>query len=165
MTYPGTGLADLNLGSKSHSIRFKAPFAKAAPTAKDSAFDGTAQTVRLVNVPGSSTNNKYWQVTAANQANVPGVAVIVDDELGHADMPVYQVNANLAAGATVSYELDNGVTGTSNLPYTAPTGRSIVSATVTSGPVAGPNALPYAHRRHQLHRVLLLPSVFGRPGG
>lgn len=142
MTYPGTTVATIDLGSRSHSIRFNAPFAKAVLDAKDSSNDGLSGATRLVNVPATGTNAKYWGVQVSNQANVPGVAVITDNQLGLTDAPVYAVSSSIPAGTVISYELDNGATGTSTLAtYTAPTGRSIVKATVTSGSLAAANGL------------------------
>jgi len=142
MTYPGTSVATVNLGTSSHNIRFNAPFAKAALETKDSTYDGTSGTTRLVNVPATGTNARSWGVRVSNQANVPGVAVITDNQLDQADAPVYAVSSSITAGTVIAYELDNGVTGTSTLAtYTAPAGRSIVKATVTSGPLAPANGL------------------------
>lgn len=141
MTYPGTSLSDVALGSRSHSIRFVAPYGEAALVTKDSSNDGTTGQTRLINVPTSGTVNRQWSVQVSNQGNVPGVAVITDNALAQAGTTVYSITASPVAGATATYELDNGVTGSTTLPFTAPTGRYIVKATVTSGAISGPNAV------------------------
>ncbi|CAN5565270.1 hypothetical protein BH10ACT7_BH10ACT7_11660 [soil metagenome] len=143
MTYPNTALADVDLGSKAHSIRFTAPNARAAFIVKDSTNDGVSGETRLVNVPATGSVNRQWGVQVSNRGNVPGVAVITDNQLAQPGTQVYQIYAAPLAGASATYELDNGTTGTAaTLPYNAPAGRYIVKATVTSGPISGPNALP-----------------------
>lgn len=77
-----------------------------------------------------------YTIRIGNKANVPGVAVITDDELGADHIRAYEVSAT---GAKIDYVLDNGASGTATGSYAAPTGRRIVSIVVTTPEIAGPN--------------------------
>lgn len=145
ITYPGSGLPDLDLGDKSHNIRFNAAFAKGLLAGKVSTGSGTVDGTVQVTVPNTGQTEQYWTVATRNQSNAKGVVTVTDADLDQPDMRVYQISAASAAqsvGATVDYELDDGTTGSSTLPYTAPSDRRIVSAVVTSGLMGAPNALP-----------------------
>lgn len=83
----------------------------------------------------------YWIVDVANRANVPGVATIVDNNLGDSTLRVYRIDTN--ASATFSVTLSNGTSATATGgSYIAPAGVRILTATVVSSPIAGPNILP-----------------------
>jgi len=84
--------------------------------------------------------SRYWQVAVQNRSNVKGVVTVEDDDLDLDGLPVYYLWTD-AGPATFHYVLDDGTTGTvtgvSN--WTAPTGRHIVSASVVTSPLDGPN--------------------------
>lgn len=83
----------------------------------------------------------YWVVDVANRANVPGVATIVDNNLGDSTLRVYRIDTN--ASASFSVTLSNGTSATATGgSYIAPAGVRILTATVVSSPIAGPNILP-----------------------
>jgi len=122
------------------------PFGKAVGDAKVSTFDGA---VRLPNgdspirVParGAPDNEKEWQVTVGNQANIEGVAVVTDDKLDLPDAPVYRIETT-PAGAKVDWTATDGsrtVTGSGTAPLDAPAGFRFASAVVTSPELEGPN--------------------------
>src|SRR5690606_7207916 len=145
ITYPGSVLPDLDLGDKSHNIRFNEAFVKGLLIGKNSTGSGTVDGVTQVTVPNTGQTEQYWTVATRNQSNAEGVITVTDADLDQPDMRVVQISAASAAqsvGATVDYELDDGATGTSTLPYTAPSDRRIVSAVVTSGSMGAANALP-----------------------
>ncbi|MFT4260790.1 hypothetical protein [Microbacterium sp.] len=152
------------------------PFGRGTIT-KDSTNDAGATSPRLVNAPPDVTgmtcpasgqdawgrtctpgqpltafaaNQKYWEVNAYNAGNVPGVVTIVDDDLDHDGMPVYQITTSLSA--TIEYTTQCGTgapssavfTGT-NLQLTAAqiaAGCHIISARVTIQNVAATNIRP-----------------------
>ncbi|SEA38209.1 DUF7507 domain-containing protein [Leifsonia sp. 21MFCrub1.1] len=122
------------------------PFGKAVADAKTSTFDGTARlsdgdSPIVVPRPGEADNEKQWQVTVGNQANIPGVAVVTDDKLDLPDAPVHRIETT-PAGASVAWTATNGtetVSGTSASPVDAPAGFRFASAVVTSPSLAGPN--------------------------
>ena len=127
------------------------------PTKTTSANAGTG-TAPIVYIPaaGQPANGRYWTVTAGNTANVAGVATITDADLDQADMPVNQIYNPGTATVTVAYTLKDAggatTTGTATLgnsqSVVAPAGRRFVSATVTSAPLAGPNASPASQTNH-----------------
>ncbi|PJJ73235.1 putative repeat protein (TIGR01451 family)/fimbrial isopeptide formation D2 family protein [Diaminobutyricimonas aerilata] len=153
--------------SSENQVIRAAPFGRANQT-KDTTSDQIIGGQRFVNVPPDTTGLvcpesgrddwgttctpggavatyptqlEYWQVDTYNRGNVPGVAVITDDDLGDSALRVYQINTS--AAATIAVTLSDGTparaTGTQ---YVAPAGLRIIAATVTSGPIAGPNLLP-----------------------
>ena len=85
-----------------------------------------------------------WEVTASNQANVPGVATIVDNGLDLPDLAVTNIGVAAGGPATIQYTLDNGVTGTATnaSSLVAPAGRHFAAVTATSSTLAGPNVQP-----------------------
>ncbi|MCU1411025.1 MAG: hypothetical protein JWR04_1732 [Rhodoglobus sp.] len=115
----------------SHQATNCAPFASATPVTK------TTTTQQTPNIVWDSVEN-YFSIGVGNKANVPGVAVIRDDNLGAiANVRVYRVTAT---GSTIEYALDDGTTGTTTTsPYNAPAGRKIVSVVITSPSLIGPN--------------------------
>lgn len=89
-------------------------------------------------VQAASYGGSHWVVDVCNQSNVDGVATVTDT-FDQAGLPVYHIRTNVPA--TVTYTLDNGTTATvTGTDYAAPTGRSIVKATVVSPTLPGPNA-------------------------
>ena len=122
-----------------------APFAKAV-VGKSSYVSGGHFSSNVWNIPATSAGNYnvYWLVSASNQANVPGVATIVDNDLDQSDLPVTTIQVVAGGPADISYSLDDGTpgtaTGVTSLP--APAGRHFASATVTSALLAGPNVKP-----------------------
>ncbi|UOQ90418.1 DUF11 domain-containing protein [Agromyces endophyticus] len=151
---PGTG----------YTVRCVDPFGKAVMDAKTSTFDGARRispTLSPITVPApGGENDKEWQVTVANQANVPGVAVVTDDTLDQADAHVYRIIA--PSGSTIAWTATDGTTtqsGTSTTTADAPAGFWFATSTVTSPPLAGPNELPTGTFRtgftvHYQYRVL-----------
>ncbi|HWL44366.1 MAG TPA: LPXTG cell wall anchor domain-containing protein [Ilumatobacter sp.] len=133
-------------GPKSVEVQNCTPFAKASMI--KTALAGTTSPVTVFPVPPTpgSTRTVSWRVEVRNQANVPGVATIVDDTLDLDDLPVHEVQIGQGGPATVTYTLDNGTTGTVTVnqgaKYIAPTGRRIVAVTATSAELLGPNTLP-----------------------
>src|SRR5690606_16894076 len=90
ITYPGSGLPDLDLGDKSHNIRFNAAFAKGLLAGKVSTGSGTVDGTVQVTVPNTGQTEQYWTVATRNQANAKGVVTITDADLDQPDMRVYQ---------------------------------------------------------------------------
>lgn len=133
LTFPGGELPDFALPDRSHSLEFVAPFGRSAG-AKSSTNNGTDGDVQIVQVPLEGTSAYYWDITVYNTGNVPGNAVISDDFTG-APFEVFRLEPR-TINATATIVLDNGtvITG-QGLPYSAPTGRSIVSFTSTSAVV------------------------------
>ncbi len=119
-----------------------APFAKAA-LGKSSYIAGAAYTSTTWNIPATAADayNVFWNVVASNQANVPGVATIVDDDLNQADLPVTSITVPAGGPADIAYTLDNGTTGSATdvTSLNAPAGRRFAKAVVTSATLAGPN--------------------------
>lgn len=129
------------------TVRCVDPFGAAVADRKTSTNDGpdgdgTADTNGVtVPAPGAAPNLKEWRVTVANQANVPGVAVVTDNTLDLDGMPVYQIEAT-PAGATIAWTATNGVdtiSGTGTTRVDAPAGYRFATAVVTSPRLAGPN--------------------------
>lgn len=157
MTFLGTTPGDdssIKTDSKSatHDVTCVRPFAKGSFDAKQSTFAGPnrfdGNTVSPVVVqPDAAPSQYYWLLSAANQANVPGIAVIADDNLDLQGTKVTKISALAAnqtaqAGASIDWTLNDGATGTTNGPVaTAPTGKWFVRAVVRSAPLAGPNVL------------------------
>lgn len=113
-----------------HDITSCAPFALATRVEKTSE---KSLNPNLLWDDGSQYN---YTIRIGNKANVPGVAVITDDQLGADHIRAYEVKA---AGARIAYVLDDGTTGTATGTYTAPSGRRIMSIVVTTPEIAGPN--------------------------
>lgn len=94
--------------------------------------------------PGASRNS-YWQVIAANQSNIAGIASIVDNALDQADLPVRSISIAGGGPAAVTYTLDDGTTATvqvaNGATWTAPTGRRIARVNASSAPLIGPNTV------------------------
>ena len=129
------------------SLRCADPFPRAEQRGKISTMDGAQRlennTVSPVVIPTSGTNLKEWQVTVANTANIPGIAVVTDDTLDLQDLPVYQIVA--PAGSTIAWTATNGTTtqsGTSTGTADAPAGYRFATSTVTSPVLAAPNQIP-----------------------
>jgi uncharacterized repeat protein (TIGR01451 family) len=128
-------------------IKCTDPFPRASASPKLSTFDGASResaTVSPVVIPavGGATNQKEWDVTVSNTANIPGVAVVTDNSLDLKDMPVYQIIA--PAQSTIAWTATDGTTtqsGTSVGTANAPTGFRFVTSTVTSPPLAPPNQI------------------------
>ena len=137
-TSPATAEANVTVGNC-------APFAK-ADFGKSSKISGAQFNSASWVIPTAPSGSYVvqWFTTASNQANVPGVATIVDNALDQADLPVTSVSVTAGGPATIQYTLDNGTTGTATNvnSYTAPAGRRIVAVTATSSTLAGPNIRP-----------------------
>ncbi|MCM2387278.1 DUF11 domain-containing protein [Streptomyces albipurpureus] len=153
----------------SHPVSCYAPFPR-ADLAKDSTNNASSGGTRLVNVPPDVTgltcpasgrddwtrlctpgaalapfaDNTYnWTVTARNQSNLPGVAVIEDDALDQADARANRITtSSTTPAATIAWTLNNGTTGTSNGSVTAPAGTWFTKAKITSGTLAPPHSRP-----------------------
>lgn len=174
ISMPGTA-GDVRTATKGpgagYTVRCTEPFAKAVMDPKTSTFDGAHRITNslspiTVPAPGGS-NAKEWDVTVANQANVPGVAVVTDNTLDQADAPVYQIVA--PAGSTIVWTATDGSTtqsGTATGTADAPAGFRFVTSTVTSPPLAGPNLLPTDTQRTPFTvRYLYRVGPGAEPGG
>lgn len=131
---PATRVATVTVGNC-------APFAKAsfAKTSRvPGQFTSTNWTIPLTSADAYTV---AWEVFASNQANVPGVATIVDNNLDHPDLPITSIAVIAGGPATIQYELDDGTTATATNVTTldAPAGRRFVAVTATSSTLAGPN--------------------------
>lgn len=119
-----------------------APFAKAA-LGKSSRISGGQypSTVWTIPTTAAGAYSVRWEVSAGNQANVPGVATIVDNALDQADLPVTTISVGAGGPATIQYRLDDGTTATATNvnAVTAPAGRRFVEVTATSSILVGPN--------------------------
>lgn len=144
-----TNVRDLE-ALRTHNIVCVAPFAKATFSTKLSTFDGPNRygngNSPIVVQPDTNPNEHVWVISVGNQANVPGVAVIEEPDLAIEGTKPQQIQAVNASNvqqndATISWQLNTGVTGTSTGIATAPVGTWFVAMTVTSGPLAGPNLL------------------------
>jgi uncharacterized repeat protein (TIGR01451 family) len=135
VTNPTTAQATVTVGNC-------APFAKGS-LAKTAYVSASAFPSTNWNIPTSAAGNYnvFWQVVAANQANVPGVATIVDNALDQPDLPVTNISVVAGGPADIEYTLDDGTSGTATgvTSYAAPAGRHFVAATLTSSTLAGPN--------------------------
>jgi len=79
-----------------------------------------------------------FTLRVGNKANVPGVAVITDDDLD--EIPgIRFTRVDITAGSTLEYVLDDGTTGTATSNYSIPAGRELASIVVTSPAISGPN--------------------------
>ncbi|GAB3396076.1 hypothetical protein GCM10027568_29420 [Humibacter soli] len=174
ISMPGTA-GDVKTAAKGpgvgYTVRCTDPFPKAVMDPKTSTFDGSHRinnNLSPVTIPApGGENDKEWDVTVANQANVPGVAVVTDDTLDQADAPVYEIVA--PTGSTIAWTATNGTTtqsGTSTGTADAPDGYRFVTSTVTSPPLAGPNLLPTdTQRTNYSVRYLYKVSSDAQPGG
>ncbi|MFF2025954.1 hypothetical protein ACFVW2_29705 [Streptomyces sp. NPDC058171] len=152
-----------------HPVSCHEPFAR-ADMAKDSTNSASSGPVRLLDVPPDVTgltcpptgrddwnrgcapgaalapfadHAHRWTVTARNQANVPGVAVIEDDALGQADARVNRITTSRTTpAATVEWTRNDGTTGRSAGSVTAPAGTWFTAARTISGPLAPANNRP-----------------------
>lgn len=97
--------------------------------------------IQHVPEPGSPSTGFFWEVSARNGGNRPGVAVVTDDTLDQADARVHRIQT-LTAGGTIQYELNNGTTGTATTTVDAPAGTWFVKSTVTTAPIAPVNIVP-----------------------
>jgi uncharacterized repeat protein (TIGR01451 family) len=162
--YPGTTLPDLSLGSQSGSLEYEAPFGRGIATkaANNTTVVGGVDTVT---VPTTGSVNAGWAISAYNTGNVPGVAVINDQnlDLGPARVTVVADRAspnNTVAGALASITLNTGVTLTGQtLPYTAVAGTWITGITVTSSPILASNALTTQNDQTSWFQVVLTFAV------
>lgn len=94
---------------------------------------GTEAGNTILQVPavGAPAVAGYWQVNADSGANIPGVAVIEDDELDQDDLEVTRIN--LSSTATVEWTLDTGATGsTVGRTVSAPAGRHFTAVRIVS---------------------------------
>jgi len=96
--------------------------------------------------PFATQTGHYWIVSTSNQGNVPGIATVVDNDLGNSDVRVRRIATSGGTGApTIAWTISNGTqttTGTTTATtYTAPAGSWLTAATITSGSLAGPNLL------------------------
>jgi len=79
-----------------------------------------------------------WTVRVFNRSNVPAVGTVTET-FDQAGLRVNRVTSTSGA-ATMTLTLDNGAVVTyTGTDYSAPTGRSIASATVVTPVIAGPN--------------------------
>lgn len=157
-----------------HSVVRQSPFGR-ADQGKIGSADQDSWGTRYVNVPADTTGmvcpasgrddwnrvctpgqavapfttrtDSYWQVDTYNRGNVPGVATVVDNELGNSEVRVRRITTSGGTGApTIAWTITNGTTTTQGTTtatsYTAPAGSWLTAATVTSGSLAGPNLLP-----------------------
>ncbi|MDL9978070.1 DUF7507 domain-containing protein [Microbacterium sp. ASV49] len=128
-------------------IRCVDPFPRALMDPKQSTYDGAQRPVTAdatVVIPTTGENDKQWNVTVANTANIWGVAVVTDNTLDLPDLPVYQITTS-ATGSTIRWTATDGTTtvsGTSTDTANAPVGFHFVTSTVTSPRLAPPNQLP-----------------------
>lgn len=81
--------------------------------------------------------NHYWNVRVANRSNAPGVTTITET----LDQPGFRVYSITGPVAQATVTLDDGTVANAAGPYSAPTGRRIVAATVVTVPLAGPNTV------------------------
>jgi uncharacterized repeat protein (TIGR01451 family)/LPXTG-motif cell wall-anchored protein len=85
-----------------------------------------------------TTRTRGWYVQAFNEANVPAVAVVTDNDLDQTGAHVTRISASGgdATMASVTYTLNTGTTGTfTGATFTAPAGTWVTKATVTSNPI------------------------------
>jgi uncharacterized repeat protein (TIGR01451 family) len=120
--------------TKPQAINGCVPFAAgSADKSSTSSFaTGSAESVAWA---GST---QQWVVRVYNRSNVPARGTITDT-FGQAGLPVTRIQS-LQGVADITATLDNGqVVTTSVADYTAPVGRRIVSATVVTPEILGPN--------------------------
>lgn len=161
MTYPGyPTLADIDLGSRSHTLHYLAPFGRVA---LEKMTDTSAANVNLL-IPTSGSTSHFWRVIAYNTGNVPGVATVDEPDLGNKPVKVTQIlqlSNNVLTGSSVQYTLNTTVTGTAPLPFTAPAGTWITAAHVTSPVLQPVNALitQSVTSYYELRFVYSIPST------
>ncbi|MGO4102820.1 hypothetical protein AB4Y63_02615 [Leifsonia sp. YAF41] len=166
MQYPNTALADLDLGSVSHTLEFEAPFGR-GKSSKDSTQTRVVGGVDHITVPATNSVNHAWNIDAYNTGNVPGVAVITDSGLGSGPAKVTSVNhwvssGNSAVGASLRYTLNTGATGTTTIPFTAPAGTWITAVSATSPvlqPIVALQSQANATSAYQLLLNFAVPST------
>lgn len=136
MTYL-SGTKKTATNTRTHRLNACEPFASAVLDGKSSTRDAGSAAEPLV---WERQTGNYWNVRLANRANVPGVATIVDNQLGQAGLPVTSISL-VGTRGDINYVLDNNQPGsaTNVTSVTAPAGRSIISATVVTAPLNGPN--------------------------
>lgn len=145
------------------------PFPRAQMDPKQSTYDGASRPLTAdatVVVPTGGANLKEWRVTAYNTANIPGVAVVTDNTLDQADLPVYQIVA--PAGSTIVWTATDGtstVSGTSTGTADAPAGFRFGTSTVTSPSLAPPNTIPEQNFRTAFTVRYLYRVTPDAPGG
>jgi uncharacterized repeat protein (TIGR01451 family) len=142
MTFPEyPGLPDLDLGSKTHSVQYIAPFGRGVVTKTTNA---STQTQLVIPTTGT-TNGNYWRINVRNTGNVPGRAIIEDTNLGSTPMKVTSVTQSAtsggSAGTSLTYTLNTGATATVAMPFTAPAGTWITSVRVIGSMLDPVNAL------------------------
>lgn len=148
-----------------------APFAKGTMSKRLGGADGgtTANPILDIPVAPGEVKSAYWQVIAANQSNVAGIATITDNELDQSDLPVTAVTVAAGGPATLNYTLDNGdtnaVTVAQGATWTAPTGRRITAATVTSASLIGPNPVSTGTQVTELRVFFRFSLVTGATPG
>jgi uncharacterized repeat protein (TIGR01451 family) len=145
------------------------PFPRAEMDPKQSTYDGSARALTAdatVVVPATGVNLKEWRVTVYNTANIAGVAVVTDNTLDQADLPVYQIVA--PAGSTIVWTATDGTTtvsGTSTGTADAPAGFRFATSTVTSPSLAPPNTIPEQNFRTAFTVRYLYKVTPDAPGG
>jgi hypothetical protein len=164
MTYPDEPtVSDVALGPVTHSLSYVAPFGRGS-LLKNSTNSGTAN---RINIPTSGSASHYWSLVARNTANVPGVPILVDENLDAGPVQVRTVTQTASGGVTASgtleYTLNTGATGTVALPFTAPTGTWITAVRVT-GPTMNPAVLttsqtPSAWPTYEVRLGYAVPST------
>ena len=158
MSYPDyPELAPVSGNHAAHTVIFGTPFGRGW-LVKGAVWPNVTSGSNIsMTIPGAGSTRGQWEVGVRNTGNVFGVPTITDTTLGNANLPVVRISGytqtpsvnnqgqtvhstvEVTNAGSVSYTLDNGVTGTSLLPYNAPAGRRIVSATVTGPSIMGPN--------------------------
>lgn len=163
MTYPGyPSLTDIDLGSRTHTLQYLEPFGRGVATK-----DTTGATAGTIPIPATGSQQQFWSVFARNTGNVPGVAVIEDNNLGAAGMKVTSLlqvvsSNNTTAGATVQYTLNTGATGAVPMPFSAPSGTWFTAVKVTTSVLEPLNALSTQNQlgsAYELRLVYQVPST------
>lgn len=146
MTYLDGTVRTATPASRSIKAQNCTPFAKGLMYKYVAGRDAGSAADPILYIPSAPGEKKssYWQVIAANQGNVTGVATITDNDLDQPDLPVNGLRVRGTAG-TVTYTLDDGTTDTITVAdganWYAPTGRRITAVTATSEPLIGPNTV------------------------
>jgi uncharacterized repeat protein (TIGR01451 family) len=156
MTYLGlTPADDSNVKTASTTqntvVQCISPFAKGVLNSKQSTFTGpsryTGNISPVIVQPAANPSSYYWLVSAGNEANVPGVAVVTDNPLSINGTSVTKIDALSASlvvqpTATIDWVRNDGVSGTSTTgTVTAPPGTWFTSAVVHSATLAAANTL------------------------
>lgn len=145
MTYPeNPELTEIDLGSRSHSIQFVAPFGR-VDASKSTTYSFMSGGNPVVTLPTTGSVAQQWRILVRNTSNVPAVAVIDEPDLGGKPGRVNAVahtglNYRPGVDAQISYTLNTGVTGTARVPFNAPVGTWITALRVTSMPLEPVNA-------------------------